>query len=58
MHSISHAYAGLMALISTPQDPSDTRLLSQAAVSANHVAFAYAEDLWICARDGTGVRHP
>ena len=56
MNSISIAYAGLLALISTPQDPNDTRLLSQAAVSADHIAFVYAEDLWICARDGTGVR--
>lgn len=37
-------------------DVSDTRLLSQPAVSAEHVAFAYAGDLWIAGRDGTGAR--
>ena len=28
-------------------DPVDTRLLTQPAVSANHVAFIYADDLWV-----------
>ncbi len=37
-------------------DVADTRLLSQPAVSADHVAFAYAGDLWIARRDGAGVR--
>ena len=37
-------------------DVSDTRMLTQPAVSAHHVAFVYAEDLWIAARDGGGVR--
>ena len=26
----------------------DTRLLTQPAISANHVLFVYAGDLWIC----------
>ncbi len=37
-------------------DTADTRLLSQPAVSDDHVAFAYAGDLWIADRDGGGAR--
>jgi tricorn protease len=37
-------------------DTADTRMLSQPAVSAEHVAFIYAEDLWIAELDGSGVR--
>ncbi|MES1213887.1 MAG: hypothetical protein ABUT20_00095 [Bacteroidota bacterium] len=31
----------------------DTRMLTQPAVSANHIAFVYAEDLWIANPDGS-----
>ncbi|MBT7091779.1 MAG: peptidase S41, partial [Bacteroidetes bacterium] len=34
----------------------DTRLLSQPAISAKHVAFIYAEDLWISNLDGSQIR--
>lgn len=34
----------------------DTRLLSQPAVSKNHIVFSYAEDLWAAGIDGKGVR--
>ncbi len=34
-------------------DPIDTRLLSQPAISANHIAFIYAEDLWVANADGS-----
>jgi tricorn protease len=37
-------------------DVTDTRLLAQPAVSATHVAFIYAADLWVARLDGTGVR--
>ncbi len=37
-------------------DTQDTRLLSSPAVSANHVAFVYADDLWVADRDGGNVR--
>jgi tricorn protease len=37
-------------------DVQDTRLLSQPAVSARHVAFIYADDLWIADLDGKNVR--
>jgi tricorn protease len=34
----------------------DTRLLAQPAVSATHVAFIYAGDLWVSRLDGSDVR--
>lgn len=37
-------------------DLHDTKLLSQPAISAKHVAFVYADDLWICDLDGKNVR--
>ncbi|MGD2114443.1 MAG: PDZ domain-containing protein [Acidobacteriota bacterium] len=37
-------------------DTADTRMLADPALSREHVAFVYAEDLWIARRDGTGVR--
>ena len=36
-------------------DTTDTRLLSQPAVSAKHVAFIYADDLWVADLDGYTV---
>ncbi|CAH1001687.1 Tricorn protease [Neolewinella maritima] len=33
-----------------------TRLLSDPAISAEHIAFAYAGDLWVADRDGTNPR--
>jgi tricorn protease len=38
------------------QNATDTRLLSQPAVSAAHMAFAYAGDLWSARLDGSDVR--
>ena len=37
-------------------DPKDTRLLSQPAISSTHIAFIYAEDLWVANRDGSNPR--
>jgi tricorn protease len=34
----------------------DTRLLTDPAVSSRHLAFAYANDLWVANLDGSGVR--
>ena len=34
----------------------DTRLMSQPAISADHIAFIYAEDLWIANPDGSQPR--
>lgn len=37
-------------------DLNDTRLLSQPAISAKHIAFLYAGDLWVADLDGKNVR--
>ena len=37
-------------------DVHDTRLLSLPAASARHVAFVYADDLWLASLDGGNVR--
>ncbi|HEX9407714.1 MAG TPA: PDZ domain-containing protein, partial [Thermoanaerobaculia bacterium] len=34
----------------------DTRLLTDPAISNDHIAFAYANDLWVANLDGTNVR--
>ncbi len=48
--------AAAMATAASAVDVADTRLLSQPAISDEHVAFAYAGDLWIAGRDGRGAR--
>ena len=42
--------------ISSGINTKDTRMLSQPAISANHIAFIYAEDLWIANADGSYPR--
>jgi tricorn protease len=37
-------------------DTHDTRMLSQPAVSADHIAFIYAQDLWVANLDGSQPR--
>ena len=37
-------------------DTKDTRMLAQPAICANHIAFIYAEDLWIANSDGSYPR--
>lgn len=37
-------------------DTGNTRMLSQPSVSSTHIAFIYAEDLWIADADGTDAR--
>ncbi|HEX7023326.1 MAG TPA: PDZ domain-containing protein, partial [Gemmatimonadales bacterium] len=49
---LSAAAAPLSAQVST----TDTRLLSQPAVSATQIAFAYGGDLWTARLDGSDVR--
>ena len=39
-------------------DVSNTRLLSQPAISQDHIAFIYANDLWVAELDGTGRPPP
>ncbi|HXB10305.1 MAG TPA: PDZ domain-containing protein, partial [Puia sp.] len=51
----------LCALLSFPLmamaiDTKDTRMLSQPAVSADHIAFIYAQDLWVANADGSQPR--
>ncbi|MEW5981470.1 MAG: PDZ domain-containing protein [Acidobacteriota bacterium] len=43
-------------VVATDPSTRDTRLLAQPATSGTHVAFAYADDLWIAKIDGTDVR--
>ena len=35
------------------QDPANTRMLAQPAISAEHLAFVYDGDLWLANRDGS-----
>ncbi len=44
-----NAYAG-------NTNPTDTRMLMQPAISANHIAFVYAEDIWVANTDGSQPR--
>jgi tricorn protease len=37
-------------------DTKDTRMLSQPAISMDHIAFIYAEDLWVANLDGSEPR--
>lgn len=51
----------ILLLLSIPEilaaiNTNDTRMLSQPAISANNIAFIYAEDLWISNADGTQPR--
>src|SRR4051812_50190903 len=52
------AAALIAAVVSvrTHASATDTRLLSQPAVSATHVAFVYAGDLWSATLAGSDVR--
>lgn len=46
----------LLPVITSAADPTDTRMLSDPSISANHIAFVYAEDLWVANRDGSNPR--
>lgn len=37
-------------------DTKDTKMLSQPAISQDHIAFTYANDLWVADTQGTNVR--
>ncbi len=53
------AAMALFALTSVPSasvDIRDTRLLHQPATNGTHVAFVYADDLWVARLDGTDLR--
>lgn len=56
---ISFLVGALLVCLSRPigaVDTENTRLVSDPAVSSEHIAFAYANDLWIANRDGSDVR--
>ncbi len=63
-HVLSNAVAALISVVGMALSQSalalpntkDTRMLSEPAVSASHIAFAYAGDLWVANTDGSGVR--
>jgi tricorn protease len=50
------AAAPLAATLAARVDPLDTKLLSQPAISASHIAFIYAGDLFVAGVDGKNVR--
>ena len=57
MKSIVAALVGVLCAASLfAVDIHDTRLLTDPAVSANAIAFAYANDLWVANLDGSNVR--
>ncbi|MBB4080032.1 tricorn protease [Lewinella aquimaris] len=45
-----------LLLFAFPSLHAQTRLVADPAISADHVAFAYAGDLWVADRDGSNVR--
>jgi tricorn protease len=52
------AVVGMLAfpLMAGAIDTHDTRMLSQPAISGDHIAFIYAEDLWVANLDGSNPR--
>ncbi|KAA1247883.1 S41 family peptidase [Aquimarina sp. RZ0] len=46
----------LSSAASTAIDPENTRMLEQPAISQSHIAFIYADDLWIANKNGTQPR--
>ncbi|HMP92135.1 MAG TPA: hypothetical protein PKD90_04635, partial [Phnomibacter sp.] len=58
MRSTSFYCIGLLLLClqATAIDTENTRLLQQPAISSSHIAFIYAEDLWVAAKDGSNPR--
>jgi len=54
--AVADAAHAAAALVAEGPDPADTRMLEQPALSATHLAFVYAGDLWVVHRDGSGAR--
>ncbi len=55
----SSAFLAVLFLIAgnvSGTDPDDTRLLEQPAISRDHIAFIYANDLWVAGPDGSDPR--
>ncbi|WP_405207685.1 PDZ domain-containing protein [Aquimarina sp. LLG6339-5] len=49
-------FAVLFSINSYATDPINTRMLHTPAISQSHIAFIYAEDLWVAKSDGTQPR--
>jgi tricorn protease len=49
-------FLALIPVSSMAINTKDTRMLAQPAISAEHIAFIYAEDLWIANTDGSQPR--
>ncbi|MEM1338059.1 MAG: PDZ domain-containing protein [Bacteroidota bacterium] len=47
---------GLNGLVLNAQSTTDTRLAHTPAISQNHIAFIYAEDLWVANKNGSNPR--
>ena len=47
---------GMTTMVLSGIDPNDTRLMEQPAISQDHIAFIYANDLWVARADGTQPR--
>ena len=47
---------GLWSPSATAIDTTDTRFLNQPAIGGGHIAFVYANDLWVADADGTSPR--
>ncbi len=61
MHKLIRSLLSVFVMLAFPMfagaiDTHDTRMLSQPAVSADHIAFIYAEDLWVANLDGSSPR--
>jgi len=56
--ALAAVLAALVAPLAASAQPStrDTRLLAQPATSGTHVAFVYADDLWVARLDGSDLR--
>jgi len=54
--SLFFAIAVFIPSLSSGINITDTRILSQPAISSDHIAFIYAEDLWVANTDGTQPR--
>lgn len=46
----------ILVFDSLAQNTTDTRLLTQPAISENNIAFIYAEDLWVADKDGSNPK--
>jgi tricorn protease len=58
--SVNPAWFILLSLLISPKlhaiNPIDTRMMGQPAISSDHIAFIYAEDLWVANSDGSNPR--